>query len=76
MHFNSISPQDEGIEAWYEWDQAPKLITFTGFGVLYNWHLPVGLIMREALGRAHNYLHRLPGPSYFEKHFKNSYKET
>ena len=68
--------EDEGIRADYKWDQTPELITFSAFGVLYNWHLPVGLIMREALGRAHHYVHRMPPPGAFEKHFRSSHEEA
>ncbi|CAM9940319.1 unnamed protein product, partial [Hapterophycus canaliculatus] len=68
--------EDEGIRASYKWDQNPELITFSAFGVLFNWHLPVGLIMREALGRAHHYVHRMPPPGAFEKHFRVSHEEA
>ena len=66
----------KGIEAVYPWDQSPKLITFSAYGVLYNWHLPIGLIMREALGRAHDYVHRLPSPASFEKNFRTAFNEA
>lgn len=66
----------KGIEAVYAWDQTPKLITFSAYGVLYNWHLPIGLIMREALGRAHDYVHRLPSPASFEKNFRTAFNEA
>lgn len=64
------------MDAVYDWDKNPKLITFSAFGVLYNYHIPIGLMMREALGRAHGYRHRLPGPDFFHKHYTNTYKET
>lgn len=67
---------DYGIRADYTWDTEPELITFSAYGVLYNWHLPVGLLMREALGRAHDYVVRMPPPGSFEKHFKETHEEA
>jgi len=64
------------VKADYEWDQEPELVTFSAYGVLYNWHLPVGLLMREALGRAHHYVHRMPPPGAFDKHFKRTHEEA
>lgn len=67
---------DYGPPAIYTWDKNPKLITFTGFEVLYNFVEPIGLILRETLGRAWNWEERLPGPDFFEKNFKKSYQNT
>lgn len=64
------------VEADYEWEKMPELITFSGFGVLYNWVIPLGNILRDALARAHGYAHRLPGPQRFAFHFENSFKES
>lgn len=60
----------------YEWDQEPELITFSAYGVLYNWHLPIGIIMREALGRSYSYVHRMPPPGAFERHFKRAHEDA
>lgn len=70
-----LALQDPGPLAVYKWDKKPELITFSTLGVLYNYVEPIGLIMREALGRAHNWHHRLPGPDFFEKHFFESFNE-
>lgn len=67
--------QERGPWALYKWDKRPKLITFSTLGVLYNYVEPIGLIMRETLGRAHNWRHRLPAPDFFEKNFFESYRE-
>ncbi|CAB1104691.1 unnamed protein product [Ectocarpus sp. CCAP 1310/34] len=71
-----VTEEDEGVRADYTWDQEPELITFSAYGVLYNWHLPMGLLMREALGRSHNYVHRMPPPGAFQKHFKESHEDA
>lgn len=71
-----VKEEFRGVKADYKWDQDPELITFSAYGVLYNWHLPVGLLMREALGRAHNYVHRMPPPGAFDKHYKKTHEEA
>ncbi|CAN0399141.1 unnamed protein product [Ascophyllum nodosum] len=74
--WNKVFPWEGMVEAEYEWGTNPELITFSAFGVLYNWQIPVGNIFRDALARAYGYLHRLPGPERFAFHFENSFKEA